>query len=80
MEYMILKKQREIKEDCIRKAFRFAKSNTAIGALYLTIFDNMDEARTELKVNTVANDYYTLNRMVNNAIAKSLIKDVKKCK
>lgn len=80
MEYMILKKQREIKEDCIRKAFRFAKSNTAIGALYLTIFDDMDEARTELKVNTVANDYYTLNRMVNNAIAKSLIKDVKKCK
>lgn len=78
MEYMMIKKQREIKENCIRKAFRFAKSNTAIGALYLTIFDDMDEARTELKVNAVANDYYTLNRMVNNAIAKSLIKDGKK--
>lgn len=75
MEYMILKKQREIKENCIRKAFHFAKSNTAIGALYLTIFDDMDEARTELQVNAVANDYYTLNRMVNNAVGKSLIKE-----
>lgn len=79
MEYMMIKKQREIKENCIRKAFRFAKSNTSIGALYLTIFDDMDEARTELKVNAVANDYYTLNRMVNNAIGKSLIKE-RKCK
>lgn len=78
MEYMMLKKQREIKENCIRKAFRLAKSNTAIGALYLTIFDDMDEARTENQVNAIANDYYTLNRMVNNAIAKSLIKDGKK--
>lgn len=78
MEYMKLKKQREVKENCIRKAFCFAKSNTAIGALYLTIFDDMDEARTENQVNAAANDYYTLNRMVNNAIAKSLIKDGKK--